>query len=248
MAANPPHLESSRTEVVLVGSFQPNDAMPEKLVEAETISRNEAKAVTFKSLLSGQIVDIDLGWGSLQVVPQRVVVITSKAPYVRAADLALRIARDGSRPAVVTMFGINREFHYKFASSKDRDAFGVRLAPPSAWGTWGDSLAAEMEDASLDPKQHSGLLSMTMRRMHMPNREGGWLDLSVTATGSSVEEAAVSVRANDHYQFDPDKDPETLSADSHAASRTLRLLDSLASNFDESIKRSDAIVAGFITI
>jgi len=246
MAANPPRLDSSRTEVVLVGSFQPDDAMPDRLVAAETISKSEAKAAKFKSLLRGQIVEIDLGWGTLQVVQQRAVVFTSKAPYVRAADLALRIARDASRPAVVTMFGINREFHYKFASQKARDELGLRLAPPSAWGVWGEAMYAEMMNDAPDATQHSGLMSMTMRKMHMSDREAGWLDITVSATGTSPEDAGVSVRANDHYQFSTGHDPDSLSADDHFGSRTVRLLDTLVNNFDESIKRSDSIVHGLM--
>jgi len=221
--------------------------MPDNLAAAETISRSEAKAAKFKSLLPGQIVEIELDWGTLRIVPQQIVVITSKAPFVRAADLALKITRDAARAAAVTMFGINRQYLYKFTSRDARDELGRRLAPPSAWGAWGGELDAEMKTDAPDSPQHSGLMSMTMRKMNLVDREAGWLDLSITSAGTSPTDIGVVIRANDHYQFSPEKDPDSLVVDSHGVSRTLRLLDTLVSNFDASIKRSDSIIHGLVS-
>jgi hypothetical protein len=239
-------LDSSRTEVVLVGSFKPDEVLPDELAKCEAISRKEAAAAKFKNLLPGQIVEFELEWATVQAVPQRLAVHTTKVPYVRIADLALKIAREASSAALVTMFGINREYRYKFASVEERDKFGIRIAPPLAWGPLGKMIDEDQRGQTSETEQRSGVLSMTMRKMHLKDRESGWLDITVTATGTSVDDAGVSIRANDHYQFNPKLDPEALSPDKHFSSRTFRLLESLTKNFDESIKRSDSFVSGLM--
>jgi hypothetical protein len=240
-------LDSSRTEVVFVGAFKPDEVLPEALAKSKTITIKEAGAVKFKSLLQGQIVEFDLDGLTVQVVPQRLVVHTTQVPYIRAADLALKIMREASPSATVTMFGINREYQYRFGSAADRDKLGIRLAPPLAWGDpFGKLIDEEQRSHTEDAEQRSGVFSVTMRKMNLADREHGWLDLGVSATGVDKENVGVQVRANDHYQCHPKHDPETLSSDYHTASRTTRLLETFTKNFDDSIKRSDLCVEGLM--
>jgi hypothetical protein len=236
-------LDSSRTEVVLVGVFKPDEVLPEALARSETITSKEASAAKFKNLLQGQIVEFEIDGVTVQVVPQRLVVHTTQVPYIRAADLALKIVREASPSSTVTMLGINREYQYKFANVEERDKFGIRIAPPIAWGEFGKVIEADQRAQTLNSEGRSGVFSITMRRMHFTDRESGWLDITVAATGTR-DEPGVQIRANDHYQFHTKYDPESLVLDHHASSRTARLLDTFTKNFDESIKRSDMYVHG----
>ena len=145
------------------------------------------------------------------------------------------------------MFGINREFHYKFGSRSDRDELGRRLSPLSSWGSWGGVLETDIEKDAPDSPEHSGLLSITMRQMNMKDRESGWLDVTIASAGLTPDDIGVTARVNDHYQFSTEHDPDSLSADGHVGSRTMRLLDNLVNNFDVSTKRSDAIIQGLLT-
>jgi hypothetical protein len=237
-------LDSSRIEVVLVGTFKPDEVLPEALAKCETITAKEASAAKFKNLLQGQIVEFEIDGVTVQVVPQRLVVHTTQVPYIRAADLALKIVREASPLSTVTMLGINREYQYKFANVEERDKFGIRIAPPLAWGEFGRVIDEDQRGQVPNSDDRSGVLSMTMRRMHFKDREGGWLDITISATGNLKDDVGVQVRANDHYQCHPKHDPESLVLDHHASSRTARLLDTFTKNFDESIKRSDAFVYG----
>jgi len=240
--SNEGELIATRTEIVMLGTFDPNDALPEKLAAARTLTPEEASSAKLKSLMVAQIVEYELEWGSVQSIPQRLIVKTTQAPFVRAADLALKLARESPK-TVVTMFGINREYDYRFSSMAARDTLGIRLSPPGSWGAWGIEVEKEMRETAGD--KHPGLLAATMRRVMPADREAGWVDATVMAAGSATD-VKVTVRINDHYAYSPEKDPENLSADSHASSRTTRLLDTLFNNFDESVKRSDVIANGII--
>jgi len=246
MTADSPVLESSKTEVVLVGRFAPDEVHPTKLVETNTLTEVEAKLATFNGLLKGQLVDFALDWATVQAVTQRLVFTSSQAPYVRIADLALRVVREALKAPAVTMLGINREFQFRFASSDARDAFGTRLAPPEAWGDWGKEVRTELTPATMEANRHGGLISIQMRQAIPDDREAGWIDLTVASAVVAGSKLGVLIRANDHYQCSDSADPPTLSKDGHEASRTERLLEALLTRFDKSVHRSDAIVNGLV--
>jgi hypothetical protein len=246
MSADSPVLELSKAEVVLVGRFVPDDVHPTKLVEANVIDPSDAKSATFNGLLKGQLVDFALDWTTVQAVGQRLVFASSQAPYVRIADLALRVVREALKAPVVTMLGINREYQYRFLSGVARDAFGTRLAPPEAWGDWGKAVRAEMKAHPSQPEKHGGLISMQMRQADLPDREAGWIDITIASAVVAESPLGAVIRVNDHYQCNDATDPQTLSKDGHESSRTVRLLDTLFNSFDRSMQRADAIVNGLV--
>jgi len=240
MASNSPILESSKTEVVLVGRFAPDELHPKKLLEAKVLTEAEVQRATINALLPGQIVDFALDWVTVQVVAQRTAFVSSQAPYVRIADLALKTVREIMRAPAITMLGINREFNFTFTSTEARDTFGSRLAPPEAWGAWGKSVRNEFSN-QLNSGKHGGLIAIQMRQAAPDDREAGWIDVTVGSSSNAASPLGVVVRVNDHYQTSESADPQSLSKDGHEASRTSRLLDALFNSFDESVHRSDAI-------
>ncbi len=245
MDPQPTHLESSRTDIILVGHFVPDDLLPEKLVAASVITGSQVKNAKFRSLLPGYVTDFEFEWGSLQVVPQRLVVQTAKAPYVRAADLAHRIAREIAKAPTLTMLGINREYQYKVPLAL-RNELGIRLSPTAAWGDWGKEIEADLQSAGTNSLTHGGLSSISMRQMNLSDREGGWIDVLVWPTGTTENDAGIGIRVNDHYQISEKMDSDSMSPDNHSASRTARLLDTLMANFDKSVKKADSIADGLI--
>jgi hypothetical protein len=249
MTAEAPVLESSKTEVILVGRFTPDDVHPKKLADANIISEFDAKSVTFNGLLQNQLVDFVLGdWAAVQAVGQRLSFVSSQAPYVRIADLALKVVRETMKAPAVTMLGINREFQYRFPTTESRDAFGTRLSPLEAWGDWGKAIKEEFTPGALAVGKHGGLMSIQMREADLDDREAGWIDTSLTSAFVAGSPLGVLIRVNDHYQCSDLKDPQNLSKDGHELSRTGRLLDALLSQFDSSIQRSDNIVSGLMKL
>lgn len=240
-----PRLETSTVELAFVGRFVPMDLLPEKLLEVGAISDTEAKAVRFTSLLQGQIVDYQIeDWCAIQALEQRLIMRTSKVPYVRIADLALKGLREIMKAPVVTMFGINRDFHCIYPDSQSRDALGVRLAPPSAWGQWGKSIEDDMK-LPLEQGKHGGVMNITMRQQKPDDREFGYTDVYVTAVGP--EPTSVTLKVNDHYQSDAKWDEEHLDQKVRDDARTSRLLETFSRSFDDSIRRAEVIVQGIVS-
>jgi hypothetical protein len=242
-----PRLETSRLDLVIVGRFAPDEAVPEALASAKVISSNEAQKAVFKNLVAGKIAEFSLTWGTLQTTEQRLIAQTSEAPYVRIADLAIKVIKEAQTSPFVTMFGVNREFVYKYSSIADRDQLGMRLSPPSAWGKWGTEVERNIMSTQSEPIKHGGLMNASMRQIKWDDRENGWVDVTVSSIlGTSTDGYGVTIRVNDHYQFSDEFDPKVLSDDGHRASRTDRLLDALVRNFDASIDRAESIVNGLV--
>jgi hypothetical protein len=247
MDSESPRLESSNVGITLVGRFAPDEVLPQKLAESGVLSEAEARSAIFKNLVAGQVVEFSLNWGSILAVEQRLAIQTLTVPYVRIADVALKILREAQKQPIVTMFGINREYTYRYPSVAERDALGVALSPPSAWGPWGEGIAASMPETRSTLAKHGGLMTVTMRQADLDDREAGWIDVSVSAGPGDDERGwGFIIRINDHYQSSDKYDPQQLSMDGHQGSRTTRLLDALVANFDHSILRADGIVNGLL--
>lgn len=240
MVASTPKLQSSKVEVVLLGRFDPNAVHPQKLANAGLIIEAEAKAATWIGLLPNHIAEFETDWLKVAAIPDRLVLSSTKTPYIRLADLAIRIAREITDRPALTALGINREYFYRYDTSEERDEFAVKLCPPHAWGAWGEAIEKSL--SSKDAKIHGGVLNIKMRQMSLEGKEFGFLDVSISPSPLPEDFRGVQIQVNDHYATDPARDPEVLDPETVSTSRTSRLLEMLVHNFDASLKRSEAIV------
>src|SRR4051794_1272978 len=127
---------TSNVSLVLVGTFSPSDISIHALADCKALPDGDLTAARYEALLPDQIVDVRLPWGKLAVVGERLVVEVNEAPYVRAADLALKCIRELTPSAVVRQMGINYTAHFEMDLAQ-RDRIGQRLVPASNWGQFG---------------------------------------------------------------------------------------------------------------
>ena len=239
-------LEKPKVLLVLVGRFDPAEVLPSKLGDAGVVRPEEAAAAQIKVLLPGQVAEYSLGWCSLAVVRERFVVETTTPPFVRIADLVQKTLIDLMPHAVVSQLGINRVYTIRFESQAERDAFGTRLAPPSAWGPWGSSIEHSMNEPTV--KVHGGLVSITMRERPVAGREHGWRDVQVTAGATSeVTPMEAMINVNDHFFAAGDTDqPAGLEPEELAQRRTSALMRTLYEQFDASLNTQEDLAQSII--
>lgn len=226
--------------VVLLGTFKVSDFEVDRIRSVKALSENDLEQAHYDGLLRDQLVSVTFPWGKLQVVADRVSMEVANAPFVRGPDLLLKMLREASPTSVVTKFGINLTSHYRYDSVEARDAFAVRLAPPNAWGWFGDEVEKSFKERD---DKHGGLMRITMRHAAPGDRTQGWID--VTAEPSRLYgNQGVAITVNDHYEMSPDEAGPLRSP--RAISEVL--LDRVGGGFDKSIERSfgicDAIVGG----
>src|SRR5580658_8897869 len=172
-------LTDEKVAVVLLGSFDPDAALPEKLANAGAIRADEATEAKYRALLQGQVADYSLGWCNISAVRDRFTVESSQPPYVKIADLILKTLAELMPNAVLTKIGINRHYKMKFPDSETRDDLGTRLVPPAQWGDWGKQISNRIE--ANHATHHGGMVQVTMREGPIEGREMGWRDVQIVA-------------------------------------------------------------------
>ncbi len=173
-----------------------------------------------------QITKFNADWLNLQVFPERFIIDTAQAPYVRLQDLAVRIFRDHLPHTPLKALGINREVHFSVKEVEERDRLGRLLAPVEPWGEWGKKLEPDGE--------HGGMTTINMRQVNLEGRPpGGQINATVEPSNRVGEgHLGVYVRINDHYAIE--------STESHTA--TSEIIKLLEENFAESLQRADQII------
>lgn len=236
------HATSASVSVVLIGRFSPDKFLPEKLLAEKMITKSVASAVSITTLVPGQTVQLQFALGDLLVAQDRFQLVTKDAPYIRISDFAIKAATELAPDSVVTAFGINRESHYDLQSVDARNNLGIKLAPPSAWGPWGESILKSMQDKRKGTRLQGGVMFLQLRELFEENDVSGWLDVSAMPSTLVPGASGVFFKSNHHHQLtadliDADVDKRKVSS----RESTLRLLELLAETFDESISRAKAI-------
>ena len=233
--------ESIDVTVVFLGKFSPAHTLLTELRKTKSLGTADLAEAYVKTVVDGQVAEVRFPWGALVVGADRLQVSTQQVPYIRASDLILKYVREIEPTARARALGINVRCIYRFLDGGDRDAVGVRLVPPLAWGSWGkeieDSLNLPVTDAS-----HGGMRTAVMRQGRPGKREGGWFDAKVQATGSPDSPLEVTIETNDHYEF-----PETLNPPPSIDDMSARLVGRLENEFDISVLRSLNIANGIVT-
>jgi hypothetical protein len=226
--------------VVLIGAIKVSDFDLNQIRSVKALSENDLEQAHYDALLREQIIGLILPWGKMQAFTDRLSVEVANAPFVRGPDLLLKMLRDASPASTVTKLGINLTSHYRFDSIEARDAFAVRLAPPNAWGWFGEEVEKSFKERE---DKHGGLMRITMRQAAPGDRTKGWID--VTAEPSRLfGNQGVVITVNDHYEVSVEE------AESLRSQRAISedLLAKLEGGFDNSVERSfricDAVVGG----
>lgn len=215
--------EIQEVSIVVVGDFNPDAINPHWLAFHELISAEEADEATTQ--VSTFSVQIDLGWAKFYVDPNRVQILTSQSPWIRAHDFALKLLTDLIPSNAATALGINVSRHFPL-SFKEREILGHKLAPREPWGKWGESL---INTDSPD----NGLNSITMRQGSNLGAEfNAFVDVKVS-TSPILKAAGIRIYVNDHYSF---------SENPKSKLSTMIAAETLATRFEESLARSGDII------
>lgn len=214
--------ESTNAQIVLIGQFNPVQFVPTWMAEQGLIGFRDADAAEVR-VADEAIADYSTDWCRVFVTPERFVIASQQAPWVRLSDLSVKLFAEVLPETKMSFMGINRSVQFETGSLGARDKLGRDLAPRNIWGDWGEALEKD------EGKGESGLVTMTMRQGHgLNDRTGGHIDARIgPGPGSSVV-----VTVNDHY--------ESTEKDAMAASHEFMKI--LGSRFEESLKRSEWIV------
>ncbi len=248
-------VESPSVSVVLLGKFRPDNFLLDKLADAKLISRKDAESVSYTTLLPGLHVQIKLAWGELLVLQERFQVSTGEAPYIRVCDFAVKALSDLAPDAIVTAFGINRDGHYDLGGIDERNRLGTRLAPPEAWGSWGEKLRKTMTGETKGTPMQGGVIHIQMRLPFLDDGITGWLDVTTTPSGVIANHRGVYFRANHHHQATPrasqgevvGEKPSDITVGEKPSDITTRLLARLSDRFENSIAESESIFEAVLT-
>lgn len=226
---------ATSASVVLVGSFDPQAFLLEKLREGAVLSASDLDTARYVELLPPQMLTLRFGnWGRLQVLPSRWVFDVFEMPFIRASDFALKCLLELAPTSKVREMGLNAQADYKFLDPAERDALGRRLVPASAWGAWGREVAARMDEVPPNEKGHPGAVGAALRLPLPRDRGHGFLDIRWEALEMAGPPSTLGMRllSNDHYTpraTDPNMSDAVLNA---------TLQDALAQEFDASIQGS----------
>ena len=237
---------TTKVSIVLIGKFNPDNFLPQKMADGGVIPKKHAESASIIALLSGQIIQFNLGWAELAAYKDKLQISCVDAPHIRILDLAMKALSDLSPSSTISQFGINVEFNYDFGNFADRNNFGRGIAPPEAWGAWGQELIETMTGRECGTPLQGGAVSLHMRKPFVAD-EGvnGWQDIIVTR--SAVYKTGITIFSNKHHQMvslDPDVDEERKSLSDEET--TSILLRALSSRFEKSIEEANDIFKGVI--
>ncbi|OGA35659.1 MAG: hypothetical protein A3G80_06270 [Betaproteobacteria bacterium RIFCSPLOWO2_12_FULL_62_13b] len=237
--------EFSNATIVLLGTFDPNAFVPDALAQGKVISKKEAERVKFETLVRGHIVHFRLSWGELLVGPNHFQIGTTGAPYVRICDFATKALNDLPTKSVVTAFGINLECHFNLGSIKSRDALGRKLAPPKAWGGWGETILENMHGNQKENPKHGGMFLLQMRQPFVEKEISGWLDVWAGPSTRIADNMGVFFRTTHHHQLTPQaKEGHEPGQQRKLPIESRPLLEFLVERFDASILSAENIFEG----
>ena len=238
-------LENPKVTLVLLGAgFDPSVAIPERLGFAGVIRSDEAAAARFITLMPGQAVNFILDWCSVTVLNDRFIVETSVPPFIKIADLILKTLGDLMPKATVNMLGINRQYSLRFASAEALDDFGVRIAPPAAWGNWGRRIQEQL--LADHTKNHGGVMNVTMRETPIAGREIGWRDVQITSARTGADGFVALIALNDHFQANDAGQPPGLEPHELGHRRTAAMMRIISEQFDDSLNVLESIAKDIV--
>jgi hypothetical protein len=179
-------------------------------------------------LAHAELVQWKSEWFELQIEQNRIVFATTQQPFVRLRDLVVRLFKEAAPDSPLAMLGINRDVHFKVASTDIRDRIGKALAPWDVWGDWAQKLEGT------DAKKHGGLTNLQMVQRDLDDgRPSGHVQVTVQpSVRVKLPAVGIYVQVNDHYEI----------ADTSKPKDSQEVVEFLAANFDKAVERADALI------
>lgn len=214
----------SKYITVLLGSFDPRIFQPKWFSENEIIGTDEGEQAEIE-VVHQDILKFKLSWLTLLVQRNRFIAEVEQPPSARLYDFILKTFSEQLPHTPIWAAGINRRIEFDAGSFEKRENIGHTLAPPSAWGEWGELLQNE------ENNKESGLMSISMRQASKTDRPTGYIQTRVQPSQENPE-SGVFVEVNDHYEI---KEKESTLG-------CKKIMDLFNENYHTSLKRSEWIV------
>lgn len=217
--------EISGASLVLLGNLNPKIFTPAWFSRYGLITNEQADNAALE-IAHPEVVQFKVPGLSVTVETEKFTLSTTEAPFVRLCDVAVTIFSELLPHTPLTKLGINREAHFN-VGQQTRDKIGKLLAPPKAWGAWGQKISSGKGG------QKGGMRDLTMEESNPEDRESGYIRVTVQPSLRIKDENGIFIAVNDHYSIN---DPDKVTG----ARNVLRYLE--GKKFDESIKRSEELI------
>ena len=191
MTLNP---EIAACNIVLVGQFNPAIFHPAWLLKEGLISEEENDDAEV-AIVHPDICQFSVANLNITIEPQRAVIETQIAPWVRVIDFVGRVFGELLPHTPVSVAGVNSMQHFKLMNADQRMALGRNLAPVGAWGSW----AGDLEN-NKGQEHQGGLMVLTMRQLWYEEDFIGHVQTKVEPSTRIPNNAGVYIEVNTHLQ------------------------------------------------
>jgi hypothetical protein len=215
--------EINATSVVLVGNLNPRIFRPDWFAKNGLISEQELEEVDIE-VIHKEITAFRLDWANFRIEPNRFIIETEEAPFVRIADLTVRTFKEFLTHTPIGMLGINRKVHFPVKDDATRDRIGESLAPKDPWGEWSNDLKRS------EANTHGGMRSLTMEQAVVDDRVKGAIRAKIEP--SNKVKFGIYMEINDHYEVE----------NFDSVNGCDEIIGLLESRFDLSINKSEWII------
>lgn len=154
---------SDHVSAVLIGSFNPSIFHPSWLALNNLISSEAFEAADLQ-VSHPDISRFDANFMSFDIQKTRISIRCEADKDGLVFDMVMSIFGNLLTHSPVSRVGINRTVDLLCGTEQKRDELGKRMAPQSAWGSWGEEIA--LGDGGL----HGGMQRLVMRQI--PRHDG----------------------------------------------------------------------------
>lgn len=247
MSRNAVHTSVS---LVLIGQFEPNKFDPQSLVEARVIGKKSAETASWLTLVPDKTLQFRIQWAEFLIMEDRLQIVALESPYIRICDAAIKAVVDLAPRTLVRQFGINVSCDYDMESVDSRNDLGCRVAPPEAWGRWGDRLRTSMTGETRGGRLQGGVVNVTMREHFDTPGLISFRDVSIRPS-ITIPQTGVLLHSNHHHQIDAsyenseETDIERKMSEAEVSSF---LLSKLSDEFEQSVQEALSIFDNVVAL
>ena len=181
--------------VNLLGAFNPAIFTPQWFFYSDLINKAELDSCQIE-VVHPEVSIFNMEWFRLGVQLNKFSITTEMSPYIRVADLVIRTFKEVLPHTPVYAAGINMHIEFDVGTEAKRNEIGNKLAPPTAWGDWGN----EITSTHPDKNTHGGMAILEMQQLYIPDRPNGYFKTAVRPTPNSP--SSITVSTNDHYEVE----------------------------------------------
>lgn len=214
----------SRTvSVVLVGNFNPKIFTPHWFAHNDLIGIQQAEDADVE-IIHSEVARFRLGLLSFSIDKGRFVVDSGDASDITLSDLVTKIFTECLLHTPIRAVGINLRVEFDTGSIEKRNEIGRELAPPHAWGEWGQNLNNDNKEAK------SGMATLVMKELISVSQPEIFVQTKIEP--SLRLNSVIQMEINNHFGVN---DPKNVEG-------ALEIMGVFTENYTDAITKSEWIV------